>query len=615
MYAKLFDVRQLVVLILGIFPFSLQAVAEPEKHALLIGVTTYQHGRMNETQLQYPEADALAVGELLKGSGYQVVTLLGPKATRDAISTELQKLSKQGTQDGAVIVGLFGHGVQYGEDAYFGPFNTGIRTVKDSNGDTLRDRNGRLLLEPDPATMTSMRSILDALTKCGAGNRLLLADCCREDPNAARGRAFGSNLKISDLPTRTAAMFACSANERAFEHSDWGHGAFTHAFLKRCRNGGKLTANALSAQLHDDVLEQVREVTHQQETQTVHSLLNGVVNLQLNTTASQVSLYPRGQQLSDGEARRRRQKARSEIGQLGSAEDTAYIRGKIDGPQALSFKLDDWNKDRIPFLRELAALDPIRDKALLERQSKIFLQALAGLDSSTRDSYSYLGDHEYGVGAPDAFTAIARWRGETYYAVTTQIRPVLALTTQEQRDRFIKPELKQDPSDKAILCSIRGDYEGAIQNLKDAGGSHLPYCVIAPTLLGNVDSALSLAQAMGLRYGEHEGLLLICDTLLDEGRAEEAAAIYADVDKSKPIGVLVGLIPVPLNCLNSGGTSIDSFELVAQIAGRLDDESAYRQVKQASDALAEEQNWSEQSKNAQKIRLRRVFIQGLVRDL
>lgn len=89
-------------------------VAAANKYALLVGVAKYDHARMNDAELAYPEADAIAVGELLKKSGYTVVTLVGKRATGDPITAELKKLSQQGADEGVVVIGLFGHGVQYG---------------------------------------------------------------------------------------------------------------------------------------------------------------------------------------------------------------------------------------------------------------------------------------------------------------------------------------------------------------------------------------------------------------------------------------------------------------------------------------------------------------------
>ena len=256
-----------------------------EKYALLIGVTTYENAHMNRSPLKYPEADATAVAEMLKSSGYEVKVLVGKQATQKAIEEELTKFEQQGTQDGVVFIGLFGHGVQYGSDAYYCPHDVKVRKVTVA-GKTQYDENGKPRLEPDPAAMTSMGRLLEALNTAGAGNRILIADCCREDPSAARGlkgRAFGSSVKISDLEPGTAAIFSCSNTEQAFEHDDWKHGAFTKAFLDYCSTlgaGSDATVSTMTTPLFRSVESMVKS-KEAGKTQRVNPITNGIVDLKI----------------------------------------------------------------------------------------------------------------------------------------------------------------------------------------------------------------------------------------------------------------------------------------------------------------------------------------------
>ncbi len=137
--------------------------------------------------------------------------------------------------------------MQYGESAFFCPYDATLRAVKDKDNNILRFDNGLPRQEPDPQSLVSMREMLDTLALSPAGNKLLLADCCREDPNIARGglrgRAFGSALRVDQLPKNCAALFACSEGEQAFEHADWQHGAFTKALLTSLSSGQRITAN------------------------------------------------------------------------------------------------------------------------------------------------------------------------------------------------------------------------------------------------------------------------------------------------------------------------------------------------------------------------------------
>lgn len=253
-----------------------------EKFALLVGVSKYEHAQMNRPLLKYPEADAQAVGELLQNSGYTVVLLQGKQATQNAIEEALDNAKGEGTSEGVVLIGMFGHGVQYGNDAYYGPYNTKLREVKDFKGKVVRDDSGQIKLEPDPTSMISMRSILDALTVCGGESKILLADCCREDPSAARGRAFGSNLQKEGLPRGMAALFACSENEQAFESDEWGHGAFTKALLEECTEATDITANKLSDALYRRVGSMVKQKTNGRDRQTVNGIVNGFVDLHIS---------------------------------------------------------------------------------------------------------------------------------------------------------------------------------------------------------------------------------------------------------------------------------------------------------------------------------------------
>lgn len=258
-----------------------------EKFALLIGVTAYRHSHFNNTPLKYPEDDAQGISELLEASGYTVRTVLGKQATLQNITESLRSLESQGTQDGAVLIGLFGHGVQYGDTAYFCPYDAVIRKVTDSKGRAIYDKNKKLQFEPAPDSLLEMTTVLEALSATGAGNRILFADCCREDPSAARGRAFGSSFNSSFLPPQTLALFACSNQEKAFEAEEWSHGAFTKALIEQCRRlseSGPVTSGALADSVRKQVQSIVRLKTKGRETQTVSPFSNGVVDLKLQVT-------------------------------------------------------------------------------------------------------------------------------------------------------------------------------------------------------------------------------------------------------------------------------------------------------------------------------------------
>jgi hypothetical protein len=187
---------------------------------------------------------------------------------------------------------------------------TRVRQVVNADGQKQWDGE-RPLLQPDPETLIPMREMLAALSVSGAGHNILLADCCREDPNRPRGfssRSFGSQLLLEDIPENTAVLFACSKGEQAFESDDWQHGAFTKALLDVCASSDQTTANELSVSLFRGVKKLVQPTGH---SQNVNSLLRGgVIELGIidperrrsamrNTASLSTAVTPSVQQLAD----------------------------------------------------------------------------------------------------------------------------------------------------------------------------------------------------------------------------------------------------------------------------------------------------------------------------
>ncbi len=275
-----------------------QSVEKPEKYALLIGVAKYKHSAMNKPALEFPEIDAKALGELLKQSGYTVELLLGADATLQKIRDKLVALEQHGNDAGVVLLGLFGHGIEYesSQSAYYCPHDTVVREARDSNGNSLFDDNQQPLVEPKPESLIAMTELLTALRTCPAGNRVLLADCCRNSPNRPRGRAFGTNLQLKDVPENTAILFACSANEQAFEHADWGHGAFTRVFLEKASEqlarDGKVTMGTLADLVKPGVVALVKKRSNGRDIQSPRSLISDTVDLQLEQQGPDLLIAP-----------------------------------------------------------------------------------------------------------------------------------------------------------------------------------------------------------------------------------------------------------------------------------------------------------------------------------
>jgi formylglycine-generating enzyme required for sulfatase activity len=268
------------------------ADAPPKKYALLIAVTKYDHAEMNKPQLEFPEEDAKSLGKLLEASGYKVDLLLGSQATQAAIRAKLDRLNREGSSDGVVLVAMSGHGVEVESrddrgnlvaEGCFCPVDTVVRIVKDAKGRVIPGDNGQPLTEPDPESLVKLTELMSALKVAKASNRVVLADCCRTVPNKAKGRSFGANFKATDLPENTALLFGCSPNEQAFEHKDWGHGAFTKCLLEELRDlsaSGDVTTGVLADRLKKKVPQLVASVSPR-DRQTPKVFNTDTVDLQL----------------------------------------------------------------------------------------------------------------------------------------------------------------------------------------------------------------------------------------------------------------------------------------------------------------------------------------------
>lgn len=121
----------------------------------------------------------------------------------------------RGREEGdSVIVALAGHGVQFKnrDESYFCPADAKL---------------------DDPETLLALSAVYQELGQCKAGFRLLLVDACRDDPFAANTRDAGAKKFESLsrppkklLPGGVAALFSCSAGEKAYEDDTLEHGVF-----------------------------------------------------------------------------------------------------------------------------------------------------------------------------------------------------------------------------------------------------------------------------------------------------------------------------------------------------------------------------------------------------
>ncbi len=209
----------------------------PKFYAVLVGVENYQHAKLREPEpLKYPVEDVSELSEVLVARGYEVITLTddtGKKnadllPTRDNFMRQYKAVLRKAREQDTVIIALAGHGLQFAgqKDAYFCPIDA--RPFAD-----------------EAETLISITSIYTELEKSFAGVKVILVDACRNDPDPTRGRGLDADSSPSP-PKGVAALFSCSAGQKAFENEELKHGVFFHYLLQGLKGDAKDTDGGIS---------------------------------------------------------------------------------------------------------------------------------------------------------------------------------------------------------------------------------------------------------------------------------------------------------------------------------------------------------------------------------
>jgi hypothetical protein len=199
---------------------------KPNLYITVFGITDYSASDLNT--IAFPERDAVSIAQFFKAQeggiyGSVVVdTVLGKKATRDAMRAALQKLQQRPTKDDVVLLYLAGHGYAIGQQFYFlpydfqphVPYNDAVKNQSLAGADL----TASLRLSPAVKTML----VIDA---CQSGT--LSASLF---PLGARsvGDEWGV---IEELNRSTGAFVVAAATDTAFEDKDLGHGLLSYATL------------------------------------------------------------------------------------------------------------------------------------------------------------------------------------------------------------------------------------------------------------------------------------------------------------------------------------------------------------------------------------------------
>jgi uncharacterized caspase-like protein len=208
------------------------ALNAADRVALVIGNSRYANLPSTQ-QLISPVADAQDVAGALRALGYELVDD-GPitDADKDKFITATEKFAAMAKNASAAVFYYSGHGVQVGEDNYLLPSDsprlTGVSVLK----------NRTVLLRD---------SVMVALEEAGAKTKVIILDCCRDNPFAAQlDSALAGTTKavktksvgeISGYGPGFYLAFATSPGFTADDGNGRRNSPFTDAMIKAMPTG------------------------------------------------------------------------------------------------------------------------------------------------------------------------------------------------------------------------------------------------------------------------------------------------------------------------------------------------------------------------------------------
>lgn len=198
-----------------------------DRVALVIGNNHYKE-LPERMQLTSPVDDATDVASALKALGYTLVTGKAvTDGTRETITSVTEKFATAAKGAEAAVFYYSGHGVQVGDDNYLLPTDT-----PKLNGISMLKNRGVLLRD----------SVMVALEEAGAKNKIIILDCCRDNPFSAQLEAalsqVGKSIKTKSVGEITGygpgfyLAFATSPGQTAADGNGARNSPFTAAMLR-----------------------------------------------------------------------------------------------------------------------------------------------------------------------------------------------------------------------------------------------------------------------------------------------------------------------------------------------------------------------------------------------
>ena len=209
-----------------------QLVAQegPRKLALLVGVADYFNKRLSD--LDYADADVIAVGKELKRLGFEVTLLTEKKATYQKVSAAIEKLIEETSDlesDAIVFMMFSGNGQELTEDRIpfylprdAKPYDSAKHKVEGKSEEELAAEFRLIPLN---------KLIGDINANSNSANNLLVFDACRNDPGS--GKSSGVTTKITrNVENGTSILFSATSGQKSWESSEAEHGVMSHFLIE-----------------------------------------------------------------------------------------------------------------------------------------------------------------------------------------------------------------------------------------------------------------------------------------------------------------------------------------------------------------------------------------------
>lgn len=211
-----------------------------ERVALVIGNDAYQHARPLNTAVN----DATAISISLKQLGFDVLPV--QNAGVEVLLESLGNLGERARGAEAVVVYYAGHGIESGGVNYLVPVDA------------------KLEREVQLRTQTvSLDTVLDELKQMNVPARMVILDCCRDNPIQGRSwlatRSAGNGLAAlaqDALAEATLVVYSASPGKPALDRLETkdAHSPFTSALLEQLPRPG-LHSFEMFGQVEDAVIQ------------------------------------------------------------------------------------------------------------------------------------------------------------------------------------------------------------------------------------------------------------------------------------------------------------------------------------------------------------------------